>query len=212
MGDAKRIEIVGGNTRNETVQLGNHEDTDTVYGGAFLVNCEVNFWGTNFEIVDANFLNCRINAKVPIENVQFLESVFERSAISGKFVGCGFGFRRGVSKSPNAYYRNCDFSSAVLDHCLFFTGDTETVTWPSWPNITILNPRQNEKDFASNVFPANLGSLNETINNAMKASTSGGADELLALTIDLGRDVENLKPAEVSLAQNVFAQKNCIRF
>jgi hypothetical protein len=81
-----------------------------------------------------------------------------------------------------------------------------------WPNITILNPRQNEKDFASNVFPANLGSLNETINNAMRASTAGGADELLALTIDLGRDVENLKSAEVSLAQNVFAQISCIRF
>lgn len=212
MADAKRIEIVGGNTRNETVQLGNHEDTDTVYGGAFLVNCEVNFCGTNFEIVDANFLNCRINAKVPIENVQFLESVFERSSISGRFVGCSFGFRRGVSKSPNAYYRNCDFSSAVLDHCLFFTGDTETVTWPGWPNITILNPRQNEREFASAVFPANLNSLHETIDNALKVGTAGGVDELLALTIDLGRDVENLKPAEVSVVQNVFAQKSCIRF
>ncbi len=212
MADTKRIEIVGGNTRNETLELGIHDDTDTVYGGAFLVNCEVNFGGTNFEIVDANFLNCRINAKVPIENVQFLESVFERSAISGKFINCSFGFQRGVSKSPNAYYRNCDFSSAVLDQCLFFTGDTETVTWPDWPNITVLNPRLNEKDLASIVFSANFDSLRDTIHNALQAGTAGGADELLALTIDLGHDVANLKPDEVVSVQNVLAQVNCIRF
>jgi len=212
MADAKRIEIVGGNTRNETLELGNHEDTDTVYGGAFLVNCEVNFCGTNFEIVDANFLNCRINAKVPIENVQFLESVFERSAISGRFVGCSFGFRRGVSKSPNAYYRNCDFSNSVLDQCLFFTGDTETVTWPRWPNVTILSPRQNEKDLASIVFPASVDSLRDTFRRALKVGTASGADELLAVTINLGRDVDGLEPAELSLVQNVLAQKKCIRF
>lgn len=212
MAGTKRIEIVGGNTRNETLELGNHEDTDAVYGGAFLVNCDVNFCGINFEIVDANFLNCRINAKVPIENVHFLESVFERTAISGSFVACSFGFRRGVSKSPNAYYRNCDFSSAVLDQCLFFTGDTETVIWPKWPNITILNPRQNQRDFASIVFPANFDSLQETFHKALNADTAGGTDELLALTINLSQAVDNSKEFDLNAVQTMFAGQPYIKY
>lgn len=211
MSAEKYIEIVGGNTRNEVIELGNREQIDSIYGGAFLVNCEVNICGPNFKIVDANFLNCRIHVKEPISNVQFLESVFERSTLSGRFTGCSFGFRRAVSQSPNAYYRNCDFSGAVLDACCFFTGDTETVIWPKWPNVTVLNPRQNEKDWNSILFPNELKAVqSELFNNELLAENSNADNAPLAMTFDLSQYMLAASSASLEALRTLFIAKSYI--
>jgi hypothetical protein len=207
MKETECIEIVGGNTRNESIELGNHEQVDSIYGGAFLVNCEVNICGANFKIVDANFLNCRINARHPIVDVHFLESVFERAVLAGEFRNCSFGFQRGVSASPNAYYRNCDFSDAVLDKCRFFTGDTETVKWPMWPNIAVLNPGVNEKDWTELVFPSAFNSLREELSSVLNHDTVGGDANPLAVTIDLSRysdDSTDLQALKIILEQKSY--------
>ena len=207
----KCIEIVGGNTRNETIELGNHEQSDSIYGGAFLVNCEVNICGSNFKIADANFLNCKIHVREPISNVQFLESVFERSVLTGKFIRCSFGFRRGVSQSPNAYYRNCDFSSAILDACCFFTGDTETVSWPKWPTITVLNPRQNENDWKSILFPDELKAIrSELFNNELLSESSNADNAPLAMTFDVSRYTLTAQEASLEAIRTLFRAKSYI--
>jgi len=199
------IEIKGGNTRGETVEIGNHDGGDSIYGGAFLHKCIVEIRGSNFSIKDANFLDCRINVHEELKDIRFLEAVFERSVFTGSFVACRFGYRRGESETPNAYYRNCDFSDASLDRCDFFVGDIDSITWPRWPNLTILNPRRSLQDWRSIKFPEEFASLREL---DLVNETPGCDNEPQAIVIDLKRfgevDLEAIKSLVQSKAYVLF--------
>jgi hypothetical protein len=196
MADNSCIKIQGGNVRGKTLELGNHEQHDLISGGTFLHNCVLDIRGAEFSLVDTNLLNCRINVQQCISNMRFPETVFENCIFEGEFVDCSFGFRRGESKSPNAYYRKCDFTRANLHLCRFFGGDVDTVLWPPWPNIALLNPRQNKQDWLSIPFPDELNELKSVVTDE---ALSANADEQgkeranvvdnapLAITVDLAR-------------------------
>jgi hypothetical protein len=191
MADESHIEIKGENVRGETLELGNHAQDDVLYGGAFLHKCVVDILGSSLKIVDATFLDCQIRVDDQISNFRFMEAVFERCTFEGTFVNCRFGFRRGESQSPNAYYRNCDFSQATLDNCDFFVGDIDSVTWPEWPNFTVLKPRQNKQDWLSIGFPLELKSMQEIVAgeslSARADEKTGGDNAPQAVTVNLAR-------------------------
>ncbi len=205
-------EIKGGNTRSQTLELGNHEQPDIIYGGAFLHNCVINIRGSSFRIEDANMLNCRITAENPVIDVNFLEAVFENCTFKGKFSNCSFGFRRGASQTPNAYYRKCNFTGATMNKCEFYTGDPDSTLWPSWPNITILNPRRNISNWNAITFPLNFRKLRDEVSRDVlgkpineKNSTNG---EPLAVSIDLTR----YTASDLSPLLALMQSKNFIKF
>lgn len=181
--------IKGGNHRGLTFDIGSNDDRDVIYGGAFFHKCVINFHGAAFEIADANFLDCEIKLVKPVVDVPFLESVFERCTFEGVLKNCQFGFRRGQSKTPNGYYRNCDFSKSNLDMCRFFTGDVESVTWPKWPNVTVINPYSNREDWLAIRFPEELKPLAESI----FCHDSNRDNEPLAVALSLSGDAVELE-------------------
>lgn len=201
MEEGSCIKIMGGNTRGKTLDLGNHGENDLICGGAFLINCVLDIQGTAFTVTDANLLNCRIKVRDHISNVRFVETVFERCVFEGTYIGCRFGFRRGESSSPNAYFRMCDFSNAKLDLCDFFVGDVDSIIWPRWPNIVVLNPQLNKQDWLSIEFPDELRGMKEVV--AGEALNSKTADnEPQAITVDLAKH-ETFDPDKIlPLVQN----------
>ncbi len=176
--NSDRTEICGGVIRGETLELGTHYTPNIIHNRAFFQNCVLNIWSTNFSIIDANFLNCRINAQKEVSNMRFLEAVFERCVFEGCYVGCSFGHVRAESQTPNAYYRNCDFSKAALDLCEFFEGDLDSVVWPAWPNFVVINPRQNKQDWLSIQFPEQLKHMQSVI--AGQSPAIGGSVSQMA--------------------------------
>jgi hypothetical protein len=184
-------EIKGGNTRGHILDLGNHDASDIIYGGAFLHNCVINIRGSSFRIEDANMLNCRINAEHPVTDVRFLEAVFENCTFEGMFSNCSFGYCRGASQTPNAYYRKCNLTGATMDECEFYIGDPDSTQWPSWPNITILNPRRNLQNWNSIAFSSDFKELQDAVSRVVLTKKDkekpGADDEPLAISIDLTR-------------------------
>lgn len=187
--------IKGGNHRGLTFDIGNNDESDVIYGGAFFHKCVINFRGGDFEIADANFLDCEIKLVEPVVDVLFLETVFERCTFEGVFKNCQFGFRRGQSKTPNGYYRNCDFSKSNLDMCRFFTGDVDSVTWPKWPNVTVINPHRNKEDWLTIGFPEEMKPLAESI----FCNDPNMDNEPLAVALNMSGDVVELECVRDSL-------------
>ena len=199
--------IKGGNTRGQTLDLGNHDASDIIYGGAFLHNCVINIRGSSFRIEDANMLNCRINAEHPVTDVSFLEAVFENCTFEGMFSNCNFGYRRGASQTPNAYYRKCNLTGATMDECEFYIGDPDSTQWPRWPNITILNPRRNLQNWNSIAFLLDFKEIQDAIAQGVLSEHEdkklGVDSEPLAVTVDLTRfaasDLSQLLPMMQSI-------------
>ncbi len=203
------IKIQGGVVRGATLELGNHDLPDVIYDRAFFQNCVLDICGAEFSIVDANFLNCQIKVRDKITNMRFLEAVFERCIFEGAYACCSFGHRRGESKTPNAYYRNCDFSKAMLDLCSFFEGDTDSVVWPTWPNFVVLNPRQNKQDWLSIQLPYELKDLQHVIAGDSNSFSEGDEDTNYdsisapkAVTVDLAKYKEVDPDSIQSLIRN----------
>jgi len=178
------IKIQGLSLRDETLELGNHDCHDFIWGGARLENCVLDIRGAGFNLLDATLLNCRIRARRRLSNVRFVETVFENCTFEGSLVGCRFGFRRGESQNPRAYYRNCDFSKARLDLCEFFEGDPDSNIWSSWPNFAVLQPGLNKQDWLSIVFPPELKVIQAVIAGEQLSPDVAQA-EPKAVTVDL---------------------------
>lgn len=195
MDDGKQrasVTIRGGIVRGETIELGRGDSPDLICDRAFMHNCVIYMFSTEFSIVDANFLNCQLEVRTNLSNMQFLEAVFERCTFKGAFARCTFGHRRGQSKTPNAYYRDCDFSNATLDMCSFFEGDLGSTVWPTGPSFIVVNPTQNRDDWLTIQFPDELKNWQQVIGEVLLSApqtdgqmSSGSYGAPRAVTVDL---------------------------
>jgi hypothetical protein len=155
--------LIGETRHGETIELGNHDFYDFVGGGSHLENCMLDICGTGFDLVDATLVGCRVKVRRRISNKRFLNAIFDNCRFEGHLVGCRFGFRHGESDNAGATFRGCDFSTAILQLCDFFKGDVDSVIWPSWPNVVILDPARNKRDWLSIAFPPGLRVTQKTV-------------------------------------------------
>ncbi len=148
------IRIQNKTIKDEVVKLGK-SDLIHFITNAKLERCNVEFRtsGQHIVISNATFKDCTIKATPPLNGFQFHGARFENCEFTGTFRGCGFGPRTNLKDWKFGRIRNCSFEDCILDHCSFFSDDANTLRWPGWPHVILLDPLQNTPDWDATPFP-----------------------------------------------------------
>jgi hypothetical protein len=137
-------------------------------------NDQVNFWGPeltldhcrivihsstkNLVITRTKFLNCRIEVRRELINFRWLDTWLQGCSFKGRLRGNDFGHWSPPYQTMGGI-EGCDFTEATLDGCRFIGCQIKTISLPSWPCFTILDPRQTQTRFESIKSPVDLSFL-----------------------------------------------------
>jgi hypothetical protein len=109
----------------------------------------------NLIIPGARFTHCTFNVKKELKNFGWEHAFLEGCRFTGSLSSNDFG--HWPDSPPPGHIQNCDFSAACLDGCRFLGCDTNTLSFPSWPCFTLLNPIQRARELRAAPWPGELG-------------------------------------------------------
>ncbi len=113
-----------------------------ILGPSLELHCcevELNVSSKTLIVDSSRIIGCQVRARKALKGVPWCSAYLSRCKFTGRFTGCDFG------RWPEFYDKNgglveCDFSSAILDGCRFFSVDLTTLRLPPWPCITFQAP------------------------------------------------------------------------
>lgn len=197
-----RLLLEGARVRGETIQIGVHKCVDFIFGGTTLDECVLDIRGSgrSFQLFDAVVRNSRIRTRRTLRSHSFTRVHFENCIFEGHFHSCSWG-RRPDEEHQYAQVTECDFGAANLHLCRFFGCDAETLRWPGWPNIVVLDPWSHREDWLSIVFPPSLRITQDIVGNAESLGRVSLSDTLAkairAEVIDLSSPEYDVEPEKI---------------
>jgi len=114
-----------------------------------------------FTLTRAQLIGCTVEAKKKLNGVPWYRARLKGCSFTGSFAGCDFGYWPEAG-GPDGAIEDCDFSGATLDGCRFIGCDAATLSFPSWPCFTVLNPHQRAAELGKHQWPGTVGVIVQT--------------------------------------------------
>lgn len=147
---------------NEEIYLGN-DDVYYLGPNLQLKNCRlaIRTSARALTINDVEIEDCEISALQTLREFRWYYAWLRRCRFSGKFSGCDFG--RWTENNPSyGGIELCDFSNTRLHGCRFLDIKASTITYPTWPCFTFIDPINILPELKLKNWPGNTGIIIKT--------------------------------------------------
>lgn len=159
--------------------------------------------GRQLAIVEAELVDCHIKVRRTLKNFPWCDASLRGCRFTGTLSGHDFGHWPDLY-APNGGIRDCDFSAAILDGCRFIECDIDSITLPTWPCFTIINPIARAADMLAIQWPGRLGILGEIYADSPPPGIVAVTHHAPTLVKGLGGTEEELKKALDSLGDVTY--------
>ncbi len=125
--------------RNEEIVIDDNDTFNSIGKDAVLEDCIIrcNVAAKNISI-QGQLIRSRIVAQSELLGFSWLQAKLTECTFQGVFRENEFG----TINLFDGFCEGCVFANANLDDCIFYGESAASHTFPKWPNIVVLNPRQ----------------------------------------------------------------------
>jgi hypothetical protein len=155
-----QFNIEGRDLENERLELG-AKNLYFLGPNLTLRSCTlvVNVPAADLVLIGPRLIGCTIEVKRELKNLPWHHAFLQGCRFTGRLSGCDFGR---WPESQEGGIADCDFSAARLDACRFIGCDASTLTFPSWPCFTLLDPARRSHELTALPWPGELGIVART--------------------------------------------------